>query len=345
MKGSISQDGSAGIASAKNVEPDDAGARLDRWFKRHFPSLSHGHLEKLLRTGQVRVDGKRAKAGDRLEAGQAIRIPPQLKHDTVTERAAAPRETSLKDADRKFIEGLVIHEDASTFVLNKPSGIASQGGSGIGRHIDGLLEGLQGKKRQRPRLIHRLDRDTSGVLVVARTLPAAASLSESLRRRDARKIYWALTKGVPRPHRGVIKLALAKAGRKGHDERMTAADADGADAKSATTYYAVMGTAADQYAWVALRPVTGRTHQLRAHLAHIGTPIVGDFKYGGRDAKGLGELEDRLHLHARTIDIAHPEGGRLKATAPLPPHMAHAWKLFGFDAKSTADPFAEERRR
>src|SRR5882672_1605902 len=302
MKGSISQDGSAGIASATNVEPEYAGARLDRWFKRHFPSLSHGHLEKLLRTGQVRVDGKRAKAGDRLEAGQAIRIPPQMKHDTVTERAVAPREASLKDADRKF--------------------------------IDGLLEGLQGKKRQRPRLIHRLDRDTSGVLVVARTLPAAASLSESLRRRDARKIYWALTKGVPRPHRGVIKLALAKAGRKGQDERMAAADADEADAKSATTYYAVMGTAADQYAWVALRPVTGRTHQLRAHLAYIGTPIVGDFKYGGRDAKGLGELEDRLHLHARSIDIAHPEGGRLEAVAPLPPHMAHAWKLFGFDAKS-----------
>jgi 23S rRNA pseudouridine955/2504/2580 synthase len=345
MKGSISPDRSASITSAKKVEPDDAGARLDRWFKRHFPSLSHSHLEKLLRTGQVRVDGKRAKAGDRLEAGQAIRIPPQLQHGAVAERAAAPPETSLKDTDRKFIEGLVIHEDASTFVLNKPSGIASQGGSGIGRHIDGLLEGLQGKKRQRPRLIHRLDRDTSGVLVVARTLPAAASLSESLRRRDARKIYWALTKGVPKPHRGLIKLALAKAGRKGLDERMAAADADETDAKSATTYYAVMGTAADQYAWVALRPVTGRTHQLRAHLAHIGTPIVGDFKYGGRDAKGMGALEDRLHLHARSIDIAHPEGGRLKTVAPLSPHMAQAFKLFGFDAKSASDPFADERRR
>ena len=333
----------SGIA---NVDKDEAGVRLDRWFKRRFPAVTHGHLEKLLRTGQVRVNGKRAKAGDRLEAGQAIRIPPQLEHD------AAPQPSKphvvVSNADSKFIEGLVIHEDASTFVLNKPSGLATQGGSGIGRHIDGMLEALQGKKRQRPRLVHRLDRDTSGVLVVARTVPAAGALSESLRRRDARKIYWALTKGVPKPRRGVIKLALSKEtgfGRKGRDERMTPADSEAENAKSATTYYAVLGAAADQYAWVALRPVTGRTHQLRAHLAHIGTPIVGDFKYGGPAAKGMGELEDRLHLHARTIDIAHPDGGRLRATADLPPHMAHAWKIFGFDASYAEDPFSDENRR
>src|SRR5258708_10320968 len=211
-----------------------------------------------------------------------------------------------------------------------------------------MLEALQGKKRQKPRLVHRLDRDTSGVLVVARLLPAAAALSESLRRRDARKIYWALTKGVPKPHQGVIKLALAKEagfGKHGRDEQMTPVDDDAPDAKSATTYYSVMGAAAFEYAWVALRPVTGRTHQLRAHLAHIGTPIVGDFKYGGENAKGMGELEDRLHLHARSTHIAHPHSRRLPLTAPLPPHMVHAWELFGFDAKSTAHPFAEEPRR
>jgi 23S rRNA pseudouridine955/2504/2580 synthase len=200
---------------------------------------------------------------------------------------------------------------------------------------------LQGNKRQRPRLVHRLDRDTSGVLIVARTIPAAAALSESLRRRDARKIYWALTKGVPKPERGVIKLALAKQGEQGRDERMRPADAGDENAKSATTYYAVMGAAAHKYAWTALRPITGRTHQLRAHLAHIGTPIVGDVKYGGVAAKGLGELEDRLHLHARAIDIAHPEGGRLRATAPLPAHMARAWRLFGFDENDEADPFRD----
>ena len=238
----------------------------------------------------------------------------------------------------------MIHEDASTFVLNKPSGIPSQGGSGVARHIDGMLDGLQGNKRQRPRLVHRLDRDTSGVIVVARTLPAAAALSESLRRRDAQKIYWALTKGVPKPHQGVIKLALSKQGEDGRNERMRPVERDDEGAKPATTYYAVMGTAAHHYAWVALRPVTGRTHQLRAHLAHIGTPIIGDHKYGGEVAKGLGELEDRLHLHARAIDIAHPDGGRLRAIAPLPPHMMHAWKLFGFDPNNRADPFAQSRK-
>ena len=324
------------------VEEDEAGLRLDRWFKRHYPALGHGSLEKLLRTGQVRINGKRAHASARLEAGQSIRIPPQLQAQTVHQPKTA-RASSFDDADRDFMERLVIHEDPSVFVLNKPSGIATQGGSGISRHIDGLLETIQGKKRQKPRLVHRLDRDTSGVLVVARTLPAAAALSESLRRRDARIIYWALTKGVPIPRRGVVKLALAKEagfGKYGRDERMAPAEDDAEDAKSATTHYAVMGTAANQYAWVALRPVTGRPHQLRAHLAHLGTPIVGDFKYGGENAKGLGELEDRLHLHARSIDIAHPDSGRLRAVAPLPLHMIHAWRLFGFDPNSSAEPFA-----
>ena len=334
------------MSTSAAVDKDEAGLRLDRWFKRHYPALGHGPLEKLLRTGQVRIDGKRASAGDRLEAGQAIRIPPQLQGPT-GQQPGAPNVSSVSEADRDFMERLVIHEDQAAFVLNKPSGIATQGGSGISRHIDGLLDALQGKKRQRPRLVHRLDRDTSGVLVVARTQPAAAALSESLRRRDARKIYWALTKGVPVPRRGVVRLALAKEagfGKYGQDERMAPANADSEDPKSATTYYAVMGTAANQYAWVALRPVTGRTHQLRAHLAHLGTPIVGDFKYGGEKAQGLGEIEDRLHLHARSIDMAHPEGGRLRATASLPPHMVHAWRLFGFDPDSTADPFEDGPR-
>jgi 23S rRNA pseudouridine955/2504/2580 synthase len=330
------------MSTSADVEADEAGLRLDRWFKRHYPALGHGHLEKLLRTGQVRIDGKRAKAGDRLEAGQAIRLPPQIDNISPPQAEARPARTH-GGADKAFIESLVIHEDASTFVLNKPSGIPSQGGSGVSRHIDGLLEGLQGNKRQRPRLVHRLDRDTSGVIVVARTLPAAAALSESLRRRDAKKTYWALTKGVPVPRRGIIKLALSKQGQEGYDEKMHAAEPGEENAKSATTYYTVMAAAANQYAWVALRPVTGRTHQIRAHLAHIGTPIVGDHKYGGLEAKGLGELEDRLHLHARAIDIAHPEGGRLRAVAPLPPHMKHAWDLFGFDANDKSDPFAELR--
>jgi len=334
----------ASVSPGARVEADEAGLRLDRWFKRHFPELAHGPLERLLRTGQIRLDGKRAHAGDRLEAGQTIRIPPQIRS-----AAAQPvaREAVAKPADKKLIRDLVLHEDASLFVLNKPSGIASQGGSGISRHIDGMLDELQGSKRQRPRLVHRLDRDTSGVLVIARTLPAAAALSESLRRRDASKIYWALTKGVPKPRSGTIKLALAKQagfGPHGRDERMMPAEED-AEAKSAVTQYSVIATAADEYAWVALKPITGRTHQLRAHMEHIGTPIVGDFKYGGQAAKGLGEIEDRLHLHARSIDIAHPDGGRLKAVAPLPPHMKRAWQLFGFDPDSKRDVFSDERRK
>jgi 23S rRNA pseudouridine955/2504/2580 synthase len=335
------------MSTTAEVHEEEAGVRLDRWFKRHYPALGHGPLEKLLRTGQVRVNGKRASAGDRLEPGQTIRIPPQLQGGAV-QPPGAPRPSSVGGEDKELIEHMVIHEDSTVFVLNKPSGIPTQGGSGVRRHIDGMLEALQGKKRQKPRLVHRLDRDTSGVLVVARTLPAAATLSESLRRRDARKIYWALTKGVPKPHQGVVRWALAKEagfGKHGRDEQMTPVDDDAPDAKAATTYYSVMGTAAFEYAWVALRPVTGRTHQLRAHLAHLGTPIVGDFKYGGEKAKGMGELEDRLHLHARSIDIAHPEGGRLRVTAPLPPHMVHAWRLFGWDADSTSDPFVDERKR
>ncbi|MEY4879865.1 MAG: hypothetical protein RJB62_1334 [Pseudomonadota bacterium] len=337
-------------AETETVARDEAGVRLDRWFKRHYPTLAHGPLEKLLRTGQVRIDGKRAKAGDRLEAGQAIRIPPQLKSLPAAEEPKLPIETSLTDSDRKFMEGLVLYEDPSVFILNKPCGLATQGGSGITRHLDGLLEVLQGKKRQRPRLVHRLDRHTSGVIIVARTVPAAAALSESLRRHDARKIYWALTSGVPTPRQGTIKLHLAKEsgfGAGGSDERMTGVDKDADGAKSAVTHYSVIGTAAHQYAWVALMPVTGRTHQLRAHLQAIGTPIVGDFKYGGVDVRGKGELDDKLHLHARSIDIAHPDGGRLKMTAPLPPHMLQAWKLFGFDPNFKEDAFAAltERRK
>jgi len=325
------------------ISNEDEGIRLDRWFKRHYPGLNHGALEKLLRTGQIRIDGKRAKAGDRLEAGQAIRIPPQLEISTPAKPAPPPKAAS-RDADASLMRDMIIYEDASLFVLNKPSGLASQGGSGVARHVDGMLGALQGSKRQRPRLVHRLDRDTSGVMIVARTIPAAAALSESLRRRDARKTYWALVKGVPKPRRGTIKLALAKAGASG-EERMEPADEDDAGAKWATTHYAVVDTAAGQYAWVALRPVSGRTHQLRAHMAHLGTPIVGDFKYGGEAAKGMGELKDRLHLHARAIDITNPSGGRLRIEAQLPPHMTHAWQLFGFNADIKSDPFGSEGDR
>jgi len=323
------------VSAEVRVEADDNGIRLDRWFKRHYPALGHGALEKLLRTGQVRLDGKRAKAGNRVEAGQAIRIPPQLANAPIEK--PAPK---FANHEKNDLQSLVIYQDSSVIVLNKPPGLATQGGSGITRHIDGMLDSLMQGKKQRPRLVHRLDRDTSGVLVVARTVPAAAALAESLRRRDASKIYWALTKGVPEKKRGTIKLALAKEGARGA-ERMTASNAE--DAKHAITDYAVLDRAGEEFAFVAAKPVTGRTHQIRVHLASLGTPIVGDFKYGGAAARPHGEIANMLHLHARSIDIAHPDGGRLRVTAPLPPHMLKTWKFLGFDAEAP-DPFVRMKK-
>lgn len=341
----------SGIESA-TVEADEDGIRVDRWFKRHYPAVGHGLLEKLLRTGQVRLDGKRAKAGDRLSTGQVLRLPPQVLsvHSPVDRQSPNPQSNDphLSEQERIFAESLVIHRDSAVLVLNKPAGLATQGGSGIKRHVDGLLGYLTFGKKQRPRLVHRLDRDTTGVLVVARTVPAAAALSEALRRRDAQKIYWALTRGVPKPHRGTIKAALAKEsghGLHGRDERMAAVERDAEGAKYAVTDYAVMDQAGQEYAWVAAKPYTGRTHQIRVHLASLGTPIVGDFKYCGVAARPSGEIADKLHLHARAIDIAHPDGGRLRVSAPLPPHMLNTWNLLGFDPDSTANPFDDKQKK
>ena len=342
-------------AATATVEKDDDGIRLDRWFKRHHPALNHIQLEKLLRKGEVRLDGKRAKAGDRLSTGQTLRPPPQIAgksgggQDSRDERSTFPQKShpQFSEQERKDAEALVIHQDSSVLVLNKPPGLATQGGSGITHHVDGMLDLLTFGKKQRPRLVHRLDRDTSGVLVVARTVPAAAALAKSLAERDASKVYWALVRGVPPQPRGTIKLALAKQGGRG-DEKMVGVDRHAADGKYAVTDYVVIDKVGEEYAWIAARPVTGRTHQIRVHLASLGTPIVGDFKYGGADAQGSGGVEDRVHLHARSIDIAHPDdkfpGGRLKVTAPLPPHMIKTWKFLGFTQSDARDPFPQKRR-
>jgi 23S rRNA pseudouridine955/2504/2580 synthase len=328
--------------TARKVKPDEAGLRIDRWFKRHFPALKHGQLEKLLRTGQVRVDGARVKSNDRLEPGQTIRVPPLPKEEETDERPKRI-ENELSGKDEDFIQSLVIYKDLDVLVLNKPPGLASQGGSGIDRSVDGLLDGLRLGKNQRPRLVHRLDRDTSGVLVIARTVPAAAALSEAFRARETKKIYWALTRGVPKPHRGTVKLSLAKEGGHGphgRDERVVPSPQENREgAKRAVTHYSVLDHAANEAAWVALMPVTGRTHQLRAHMAAIGTPIAGDFKYGGTEARLHGEVATKLHLHARSIHIRHPNGNFLEVVAPLPPHMKKTWGLFGFDADDRHDPF------
>jgi 23S rRNA pseudouridine955/2504/2580 synthase len=304
---------------ACTVEAQDAGIRLDRWFKRHYPGLAHGQLEMLLRKGVIRIDGQRAKSGDRLAPGQIIRVPPMAEAS-----AGAPAQVTPEDA--RFVRGLVIATEPGFFVLNKPPGLAVQGGTKTRRHIDGLLPGLA-EGGERPRLVHRLDRDTSGVLLVARSAADAAELARLFRGREVTKIYWALTQGVPNPRAGLIDLALAKIGPRG-EERMSV-DEEGDDGRRAVTRYEVVDAAADKFAWVALQPVTGRTHQLRAHMAATGTPIVGDAKYGTAET-GL-PIPPGLQLHARRIELPRPKG-RFTAEAPLPAHMQAAWRLFGFDA-------------
>jgi 23S rRNA pseudouridine955/2504/2580 synthase len=330
---------------ADRIAHDEDGIRVDRWFKRHYPALTHGRLEKLLRTGQVRLDGKRVKAADRVAAGQTVRLPPQIVHGDLTGPAPRAKPAQRMPGD---LQDLILYMDKSVIVLDKPPGLATQGGSGLSQHIDGMLDSLAFEKNTRPRLVHRLDRDTSGVLVIARTVPAAAELSRALATRDAQKIYWALVKGVPKVKRGTIKAALVKEGGhgpRGRDERMTTVERGEEGAKDAVTDFVVIDTAGEEFAWLAVKPLTGRTHQIRVHLASIGTPIVGDFKYGGTDVRGLGEIENRLHLHARSIDIARPDGGRLHADAPLPPHMLKSWQLLGFDPEYKANPFERKHRK
>ena len=305
-------------------------------------------LEKLLRKGEVRLDGKRAKAADRIVAGQSMKLPPQVVHAKASEKpkAAADAPHPLATKDMGSLADRILYMDKQVIVIDKPPGLATQGGSGLTKHVDGMLDSLQYEKPTRPKLVHRLDRDTSGVLLIARTAQAASGLSQSLALRDTSKVYWALTRGVPKQKNGVVKGALAKEGGHGphgRDERMAVTEEGEEGAKFALTEYAVVGTAGTEFAWVAARPITGRTHQIRVHLASLGTPIVGDFKYGGTDARPSGAIADKLHLHARSIDIGRPDGGRLQATAPLPPHMLKSWKLLGFDPDDRRDPFPPKK--
>ncbi len=338
------------------IEEADAGQRLDRWFRRQFPQISQGRIEKMCRKGEIRLDGGRVKGAVRLEAGQQIRIPP------LPDGAApppAPR-ARISDADVKYIRSFVLYKDDHIIALNKPPGLPVQGGSGHARHVDNLSEGLMFDLEEKPRLVHRLDKDTSGVLLLARTRAVAAALTASFRHKETRKIYWAACAGVPHPKNGTIKFGLVKApghGARGEGEKMHCIhprDVDATEgAKRATTDYAVLSQAGKRVAWMALIPVTGRTHQLRAHMAEIGHPIVGDGKYGGSGQDNLGDgwgaqlggdISKKLHLHARSLTLEHPvTKARLNLVAPLPEHMARTWETFQWSPSDVpADPFEED---
>jgi 23S rRNA pseudouridine955/2504/2580 synthase len=334
---------------------DEAEQRLDRWLKRRFPQLTQGRIEKMCRKGELRVDGGRVKPATRLAEGQSVRVPPL---PAAGPPAPTPAGPSARDAE--MIRAAVLWRDAHLLVLNKPPGLAVQGGSGQTRHVDALSEALRFGAAEAPRLVHRLDRDTSGLLLMARSRRVAAALTAAFRAKETRKIYWAAVAGVPSPAMGTIRYGLVKAaghGARGEGEKMRLVHPDEVEAtpgaKRAVTDFAVIEGLAKRAAWVALVPVTGRTHQLRAHMAGIGHPIVGDGKYGGRGQENQGEgwgaqlggeISRKLHLHARSLALTHPvTGARLSFTAPLPAHMRRTWETLGWrEADAPEDPFAED---
>ncbi|MCF6321218.1 MAG: RluA family pseudouridine synthase [Rhizobiaceae bacterium] len=326
---------------SRTVDAEEAGMRLDRWFKLHFSGLAFGQLQKLLRSGQIRINGGRVKSDARIATGQVIRIPPMLNNMGNREGSGQVRHlTSNTIRDRHDVDvlrAMLLHEDDKVFVFNKPAGLAVQGGSGLNRHVDKMLESMRSKKGEKPRLVHRLDRDTSGVLVVAKTRGAAAALAKSFRRRDTQKTYWAVCKGVPRKKQGGISEYMVRYSTPDGD-RMRIARHGEPGADHSQSNYRLIENSGPNLSWLELQPVSGRTHQLRVHTAHIGHPIIGDSKYFNIENWALpGGIQNRLHLHARNIKIPHPAGGTLNITAPLPQHMVQTFNLLGFDLANAGE--------
>ncbi len=308
------------------IDSDDDGIRLDRWFKRHLPDTTFNVVSRWARTGQLRVDGGRVQPGDRLVAGQVLRVPPPESAVVAAPKPKAER-PPLSPEQVELAQGIVIHRDRQAIVLNKPPGLATQGGTKTHDHVDGLLDALQFDGESRPKLVHRLDKDTSGALLIARTARAAAFFAKSFSGRTAKKVYWALVVGVPDIADGYVDLPLAKQPGTG-GEKMHVDEEEGQPAR---TRYRVIERAGNRAAWVELQPFTGRTHQLRVHMAAIGHPIVGDGKYGGQAAFLTGGVSRKMHLHARRLRIDHPDGDKIDVTAELPPHFAESITLMGFD--------------
>ena len=320
------------------ISREDDGLRLDKWFKKHYPGLTFGRLQKLLRTGQIRVDGVKTKEPSlRLATGQSMRVPPLDREKDVKPLQTANQRLTREEAEA--IRSWVLHQDDHVIILNKPAGLAVQGGSGTKQHVDGMLGALKGDYPDKPRLVHRLDKDTSGVLVLARTQRAAQALTAAFRTKDVRKAYWAVVVGVPEKPQGRIDLSLSKRHSK-NGERMVVDEFEG---KRAVTAFKTIDQAGRRAVWLEMEPITGRTHQLRVHMLAIGTPILGDGKYGGADAFLPGaDVPKQLHLHARAIRFAHPAGGMFEIIAPMPEHMKETWAYFGFDEASAPQPFSED---
>ncbi|HTI01142.1 MAG TPA: RluA family pseudouridine synthase [Acidisoma sp.] len=317
----------------RTVTEDEADIRLDRWFRRHFPGLTQGAISKLCRTGQIRVAGRRSEANTRLQPGQAVRIPPPVLAVADTE---PPRPETVVDARLvKDLERMVIYRDDWLIVLNKPPGLATQGGPGITKHLDGMLDGLRGDMPVRPRLVHRLDRDTSGVLLLARTPGMAAKLAASFRTRTVEKTYWAIVKGLPVPLEGLIDQPLTRVQGLGGARSAIAHPSD-PDSQKAVTEYETLDHAGRKFSWLGLHPQTGRTHQLRVHCSAMGNPILGDVAYGGESE--MDTVTGRLHLHARALKLPHPAGGTLTVAAPLPAHMEETFRQLGFVAPALETP-------
>jgi 23S rRNA pseudouridine955/2504/2580 synthase len=343
MSGTNAERGLGRVETITIVAGED-GMRLDRWFRLHFPDVTHGYLQKLLRSGQVRIAGKRVESGTRVEAGQEVRVPAvvragpsELNRQRTGAKPSPAPPLGVSKADRQLIESMILYEDEDVLVVSKPFGLAVQGGTGTKRHLDGLLAGMIDRFGDRPRLVHRLDRDTTGVLLVAKRREAAARLGRVFQTRSAAKTYWALVRGVPSPRQGKVEAALVKASGPEGDRVRKARPGEQEAAMHATTHYSVIDRVGTKAAWVSLKPVTGRQHQLRAHMHLIGHPIVGDDKYkpdhGGEDPLADTGIEAKLHLHARRLVIPHPRQGMppIDVTAPLPEHMRRTWALLGLD--------------
>ncbi len=315
------------------IPQDDDGQRLDRWLKKNVEEMSFVMAQKLIRTGQIRVDGKRAKPDTRLVAGQEIRLPPM---DERPEKIDGYR---LRESDAELIINAVIYDDGEILAINKPPGIASQGGMNIERHIDGMLEALSNKEGIKPRLVHRLDKDTSGVMLLARSADMARKLGRMFQSRDMKKIYWAVTAPAPTEMEGEIKAPILKSVEGPNKDKMVV---DHKEGQKAYTNYEVMEVASNKAAFVAFMPKTGRTHQIRVHAAHMGFPLLGDDKYGVKAALEGPGIPNRLHLHARSLQFMHPvTKKRMKLTAPLPEDLARSWDAFGFQKKPDHEPFAD----